>query len=364
MVMTQPRRPAGTPVGGQFAPGNRLEATGIELSDDDLIEAAMAAEHGTVTPAQGPAPSHVAAKSTEDRLAALDRCTHYGPEYDRSVVSALSDHHHFDRLGEHDNAEHYLLLAETRAGLHTWEEYEELDPFRRVAKERQAAEIHRAAEVLQLTVEEIPVGAIAPGDLVWFLGSFYEVTDDPQDVVVAGHAAKRFPVQRHGHSDPADLIRHLDFSTDDAVMGWHYRGDEDDSPQGEAAELPVRPPAGEVIARIFPDGEPQRGRRRHKLLPQEVVERIPELYETEGTPVEDKVIHAHYFVGKADWHIAELDRETGEMFGRCDLGLGYPEWGYVRIQDLAELQGQFRLPVERELDFEPKTARELGLVKP
>ena len=29
--MTQARRPAGTPVGGQFAPANRPEATGVEL---------------------------------------------------------------------------------------------------------------------------------------------------------------------------------------------------------------------------------------------------------------------------------------------------------------------------------------------
>lgn len=31
----QPRRPAGTPVGGQFAPTNRPEATGVELVDDE-----------------------------------------------------------------------------------------------------------------------------------------------------------------------------------------------------------------------------------------------------------------------------------------------------------------------------------------
>lgn len=34
--MTQPRRPAGTPVGGQFAPASRPEASGIHLVEDDL----------------------------------------------------------------------------------------------------------------------------------------------------------------------------------------------------------------------------------------------------------------------------------------------------------------------------------------
>lgn len=36
--MSQARRPAGTPVGGQFAPMNRPEASGIELADDDEYE--------------------------------------------------------------------------------------------------------------------------------------------------------------------------------------------------------------------------------------------------------------------------------------------------------------------------------------
>lgn len=30
----QPRRPAGTPIGGQFAPANRPEASGLELAED------------------------------------------------------------------------------------------------------------------------------------------------------------------------------------------------------------------------------------------------------------------------------------------------------------------------------------------
>lgn len=34
----QSRRPAGTPVGGQFAPTYRPEATGIDLVDDDCFE--------------------------------------------------------------------------------------------------------------------------------------------------------------------------------------------------------------------------------------------------------------------------------------------------------------------------------------
>ena len=44
--MTQARRPAGTPTGGQFAPTNRPEATGIELSDADAPSPARPVREG------------------------------------------------------------------------------------------------------------------------------------------------------------------------------------------------------------------------------------------------------------------------------------------------------------------------------
>jgi len=30
-----------------------------------------------------------------------------------------------------------------------------------------------------------------------------------------------------------------------------------------------------------------------------------------------------------------------------------PEWGYFRLSELARVRGQFNLPVERDLSFEP-----------
>ena len=293
----QARRPAGTPTGGQFAPTNRPEASGVDLVDDDLMEAAEA----DAAPTETPTPS------IDERLAALDRFTRYGPEYDRNVVSAIDDYYHFNRLGEHDAAEHYLLLAELRADKYTWEQFSERDPFERIHRE------HQAADAPQLTVEEPAAIAVRPENLVW------HHDDDNQNDDVA-----------------ADRADHL---------------------------APARPSAKEIIARIFPDGEPQHALRGHKLLPQGLIEHLPKLYETEDTPVGDTVVFAHYFTAGADWYIAELDPESGVMFGHCDLGLGFPEWGYVRIQELAELRGNFGLPVERELDFMPRTARELGLVK-
>jgi len=38
-------------------------------------------------------------------------------------------------------------------------------------------------------------------------------------------------------------------------------------------------------------------------------------------------------------------------FGLCDVGIGFPELGYVHLPELVALRGKFGLPVERDLSF-------------
>lgn len=52
------------------------------------------------------------------------------------------------------------------------------------------------------------------------------------------------------------------------------------------------------------------------------------------------------------WLLTELDPDDPDLaFGLCDLGLGYPELGYVSLTELAAVRGPLRLPVERDLYF-------------
>ena len=54
----------------------------------------------------------------------------------------------------------------------------------------------------------------------------------------------------------------------------------------------------------------------------------------------------------ATWLLTELDPKDGDTaFGLCDLGLGMPELGSVRLSDLAVIRGPLNLPVERDLYF-------------
>lgn len=55
------------------------------------------------------------------------------------------------------------------------------------------------------------------------------------------------------------------------------------------------------------------------------------------------------------WLLTELDPEDSDVaFGLCDLGLGYPELGYVSLTELATVRGRLGLPVERDRYFVAK----------
>ncbi|MBN9124842.1 MAG: hypothetical protein BGO99_05695 [Nitrosospira sp. 56-18] len=57
----------------------------------------------------------------------------------------------------------------------------------------------------------------------------------------------------------------------------------------------------------------------------------------------------------ATWLLTEIDPEDGDTaFGLCDVGIGMPELGTVRISDLASIVGPLKLPVERDLYFVAK----------
>jgi len=55
----------------------------------------------------------------------------------------------------------------------------------------------------------------------------------------------------------------------------------------------------------------------------------------------------------AIWLLTELDPEEPDIaFGLCDLGVGCPELGSVRISEIDQVRGRLGLPVERDGFFE------------
>jgi hypothetical protein len=58
---------------------------------------------------------------------------------------------------------------------------------------------------------------------------------------------------------------------------------------------------------------------------------------------------------QATWLLTELYPDDPDIaFGLCDLGMGFPELGNVRISELEEIRGSLNLPVERDRYFTAK----------
>jgi len=52
------------------------------------------------------------------------------------------------------------------------------------------------------------------------------------------------------------------------------------------------------------------------------------------------------------WLLTEFDPDEPDIaFGLCDLGMGCPELGSVRISELESVRGKLGLPVERDRHF-------------
>lgn len=105
--------------------------------------------------------------------------------------------------------------------------------------------------------------------------------------------------------------------------------------------------------------------RGHDFLPpEEELALVPPLYGTEATPLADKVVWIHYFVGACDWYVMEYDPAEGLGFGWADLGdpqnaeLGYMTLGELRDVLVVTREG-LPVVVERDLGWAPITFSEL-----
>ena len=57
--------------------------------------------------------------------------------------------------------------------------------------------------------------------------------------------------------------------------------------------------------------------------------------------------------GAATWLISAIEPDDPDiLFGLCDLGLGFPELGSVRLSELESVRGRLGLGIERDLYFE------------
>ena len=73
---------------------------------------------------------------------------------------------------------------------------------------------------------------------------------------------------------------------------------------------------------------------------------LPNLYSTDGVRGDMPAVYVFTPAAQGTWVLWEYDPEEELAFGLCDLGLGFPELGYVAVGQLMNARGQFGLPVE------------------
>ena len=96
--------------------------------------------------------------------------------------------------------------------------------------------------------------------------------------------------------------------------------------------------------------EAQDKKRGHKLLPLEVLSKLPPLYANESKKAKDvKVIAKFFFAGSNwTWYATEFNPETGEFFGWVNGVEG--ELGYFSLEELIGVE-VIGLPIERDRWF-------------
>src|SRR4051812_27540138 len=87
-----------------------------------------------------------------------------------------------------------------------------------------------------------------------------------------------------------------------------------------------------------------------KLLTQELLSKLPDLYSVENNP--DPLVQVKFVQpdGSWTWYVIEFDGED-TFFGIVD---GFErEMGYFSLSELQTHHGSLGLPIERDLFFEP-----------
>jgi len=90
---------------------------------------------------------------------------------------------------------------------------------------------------------------------------------------------------------------------------------------------------------------------------------LPPLYSSESTPLKEKVIHMHFFIGGCDWYATEYEQQDQLFFGFAILNndLEMAEWGYFSLPELASIKASF-MEVDRDLHFPQTKAKNIPAI--
>jgi len=87
-----------------------------------------------------------------------------------------------------------------------------------------------------------------------------------------------------------------------------------------------------------------------ELIPQEIKNKIPKLYETEKQ--NDPIVYIKLFLDGWTWYITELSIDNNICFGYV-ISPFESELGYFSLNEIKSIKGSLGLSVERDILFKP-----------
>ena len=87
-----------------------------------------------------------------------------------------------------------------------------------------------------------------------------------------------------------------------------------------------------------------------ELIPQEIKELIPKLYETEEQ--NNPIAYVKLFLDGWTWYITELSIDNNICFGYV-ISPFESELGYFSLNEIKSIKGSLGLSVERDISFKP-----------
>ena len=178
-----------------------------------------------------------------------------------------------------------------------------------------------------------------------------------------------------------DCVNLLEWVRDDAKQ-YRGRSPAPETQPGETVQLsmdlgrpeparePAERPAAGAVAVREPAVRPDRDERNAFILAPERIRKELRANAGRSASKGPPVVKIFCPAGSATWLLHGLDSDGDTAFGLCDLGMGFPELGYVSIRELQELRvnvqilvnGQpVKMPIrlERDLHFRPEHTLEV-----
>lgn len=88
--------------------------------------------------------------------------------------------------------------------------------------------------------------------------------------------------------------------------------------------------------------------------------KLPLLYSTENVPIDEKIVHMHFFIGACDWYVFEYDPENRLFYGWACLGdRQNAEAGYFSLDEMLEASVGPGIEIDRELHWRPRPFGEI-----